>query len=106
MLLSKIKIQTIGLLGTLIISSSSICMASPFQSIQDDIGTDKVAHFGAGYVITDVLEHTTKTTKLERFAIVTVIAMAKESTDTQWDTNDILATCLGSLSANMLHGKF
>lgn len=103
MLLSKIKMQTIGLLGTFVISSSSICMASPFQSIQNDIGTDKVAHFGAGYVITDVLEHTTK---LERFAIVTGIAMAKESTDTQWDTNDILATCLGSLSANMLHGKF
>ena len=57
-------------------------------------------------IILILITMTTKTTKLERFAIVTGIAMAKESTDTQWDTNDILATCLGSLSANMLHGKF
>ncbi len=32
-----------------------VASASPIQKIQDRIGTDRIAHFGAGYIIADFL---------------------------------------------------
>ena len=105
---SKIKKLSVILLGMVVVfsASSSLCMASALQTAQNKIGTDKVAHFGVGFITNEVLQKTTKTTALERFAIVSGLAIVKESTDTTWDNHDILATCLGSVSANLLHGKF
>ena len=59
--------------------------------------TDKVAHFGVGYVINSELHKHTKLTFLERLGCVMIVGAAKELTDKHWDGKDFLATCSGAL---------
>ena len=88
-----------------ILATSPMCSASPLQSIQDKIGMDKIAHFGAGYIIDNELKRYTKMTDFERVMTVAAVATIKEATDSKFDKNDIFATVLGALGCN-LSGKF
>lgn len=60
--------------------------------------TDKVAHFGVGYVISDQLAKHTRMTFLERVATVSLIAYVKEKTDSRFDNADFAATVAGALA--------
>jgi hypothetical protein len=102
------KIAVAAMLGVSMVSPAigSVANASPIQDIQDEIGTDKLAHFGVGYFVTDVLERTTPMTPIERGLAVTGLAAIKEATDNKWDTKDFLATVLGSAANLTVHGKF
>lgn len=59
--------------------------------------TDKVAHFGVGYMINSELKKHTKLTFIERIGCVAVVAGAKELTDEHWDNKDFMATMAGCL---------
>lgn len=85
----------------LMLLPNSVSFAGPMQNLQNDIGTDKVAHFGVGYIINDQLERHTKFTPLERFLTVAAIGYIKEATDDHFDKNDLLATCAGGLMYEM-----
>ena len=102
------KFAVAAMLGVSMVSPvmGSVANASPLQEMQDKIGTDKIAHFGAGYLITDVLERATPMTPVERGLAVAGLAAIKESTDNKWDTKDFLATILGSAANLTIHGKF
>ena len=84
---------------------SSSCFASPLGELQDKIGTDKIAHFGAGYFINSELKRHTKMTDFERQLTVFGLSVIKEYADNKFDKNDIIATMLGSIGCS-LSGKF
>lgn len=75
---------------------SNICFAGSLHDIQDSIGTDKFAHAGVGYIITDQLERNANFSKLEAFATVAALAYIKERyVDDSFDSGDITATLSG-----------
>jgi len=80
--------KIIVLLLVLVLSAST-CFAMP--------ATDKAAHFGAGYIISDQLSRHTKLTPLERILVVAGVAYIKERTDAYVDRKDIIATIEGGL---------
>jgi len=76
----------------------SICSANPLHDLQDDIGVDKFAHIGAGYIIQDQLERNCSFSTLEAFATVALIAYMKEKyIDDDFSKSDITATAIGGL---------
>lgn len=86
---------TLSLLFTL---SCSYCSAGSLHDIQDKIGVDKFAHFGAGYIISDQLQRNCGMSALESVLLTTLIAYAKERLiDSKTDTGDISATTAGAL---------
>lgn len=81
---------------TLLLSLSTTCFANSIHDIQDNIGTDKFAHAGVGYIITDQLERNANFSKLEAFATVAALAYIKEQyVDDHFDSGDITATLSG-----------
>lgn len=75
-----------------------IHLLHPLHDIQDEIGTDKFAHFGMGYVITDQLQRNVGMSTLEAIATTAFIAYAKEKwVDDTFTGEDITATVLGGL---------
>lgn len=89
-----IKLFVVLLLAT----QFSYCLANPLHDIQDKIGTDKFAHFGMGYVITDQLQRNVGMSTLEAIATTAFIAYAKEKwVDDEFTGEDITATVLGGL---------
>lgn len=95
--MNKMKKIIVLISLVLMLLPNSVSFAGPMQDLQNDVGTDKVAHFGVGYIINDQLERHTKFTPLERLLTVTAIAYVKESTDDHFDRNDLLATMAGGL---------
>lgn len=90
-MLKRIIISTI-----LLISLCTSCFASSLHDIQDNIGTDKFAHAGVGYILTDQLERNANFSKLEAFATVAALAYIKEQyVDDHFDSGDITATLSG-----------
>lgn len=86
------------ILAMMLISLSVPCFASSLHDIQDSIGTDKFAHFGMGYVITDQLQRNVGMSTLEAIATTAFIAYAKEKwVDDNFTSGDITATVLGGL---------
>lgn len=84
------------LLITLLMLMCSTCFSSSLHDIQDSIGTDKFAHAGVGYIITDQLERNANFSKLEAFATVAALAYIKERyVDDSFDRDDITATLSG-----------
>ena len=80
----------------LLVSLCSTCFANPIHDIQNNIGTDKFAHAGVGYIITDQLERNANFSKLEAFATVAALAYIKERyVDDHFDSGDITATLSG-----------
>lgn len=76
----------------------SSCFANPIHDVQDDIGVDKFAHVGAGYIISDQLQRNAHCSAFEAFLITSSIAWAKEKwVDDHVDNNDAYATMAGSL---------
>lgn len=72
------------------------CFANSLHNLQDNIGTDKFAHAGVGYIITDQLERNANFSKLEAFATVAALAYIKEQyVDDHFDSGDITATLSG-----------
>lgn len=91
-MIKKIIIFTI-----LLMSLSVTCFANSLHDIQDSIGTDKFAHFGMGYVISNELQHAGMS-KLEAVATVAFLAYAKEKwVDDTFSKSDIGATVLGGV---------
>lgn len=81
---------------TLLIILCQTCFANSIHDIQDNIGTDKFAHAGVGYIITDQLERNANFSKLEAFATVAALAYIKERyVDDHFDSGDITATLSG-----------
>lgn len=82
----------------LTLSLPQVCFAeTELHKIEDEIGVDKFAHFGAGYFINDQLKRNTHLTAIERVAIVYGLAYAKERwVDPTFDHSDINATVLGA----------
>lgn len=81
----------------LILTTVSSCLANGLHDLQDNIGTDKFAHFGMGYVVSNELQHAGMS-KLEAVATVAFIAYAKERwVDDTFNKNDIGATVLGGM---------
>lgn len=73
------------------------CFASSLHDVQDSIGTDKFAHFGVGYVVSNELQHVGMS-KLEAVATVAFLAYAKEKwVDDTFSKSDIGATILGGV---------
>lgn len=71
--------------------------ANKIHDIQDNIGTDKFAHFGIGYVVSNELQHAGMS-KFEAMATVAFLAYAKEKwADDEFSKSDITATVLGSI---------
>lgn len=88
--------KKIVILTILLVSLCTSCFASRLRDIQDSIGTDKVAHAGVGYIITDQLERNAHFSKLEAFATVAALAYIKERyVDDHFDSGDITATLSG-----------
>lgn len=85
--------------------AAPIASAGPLQTLQDRIGTDRVAHFGVGYVLSDLCGQA-KMTNAERTAVVVGAAALKEGTDDKWNNKDFVATVLGGLVNIGVHGKF
>lgn len=84
-------------LTMLLMSICTLCFASSLHDIQDTIGTDKFAHFGVGYVISNELQHAGMS-KLEAVATVAFLAYAKEKwIDDTFSKSDIGATILGGV---------
>lgn len=80
----------------MLIALSNVCLAGSLHDIQDNIGTDKFAHAGVGYIITDQLERNANFSKLEAFATVAALAYIKERyVDDHYDSGDITATLSG-----------
>lgn len=76
----------------------SICSANNLHDIQDNIGIDKFAHVGAGYIIQDQLERNCGFSTLEAFTTVVLLAYAKEKwIDSDFNKADIGATVIGGL---------
>lgn len=70
--------------------------ANDLHDIQDNIGVDKFAHAGMGYIITDQLERNVGFSLLEAFATVFALAYVKEKyIDDNFDKGDIGATLMG-----------
>lgn len=91
-MIKKIIIFTI-----LLMSLSVTCFANSLHDIQDSIGTDKFAHFGVGYVISNEFQHAGMS-KLEAVATVAFLAYAKEKwVDDTFSKSDIGATVLGGV---------
>lgn len=89
-------LKKIILCTLLVIAMSSTCFANRIHDIQDNIGTDKFAHAGVGYIITDQLERNANFSKLEAFATVAALAYIKERyIDDNFDSGDITATLSG-----------
>lgn len=89
--------KIIILLTLSFVLSTSIASAGSLHNIQDSIGTDKFAHFGMGYVISNELQHTGMS-KLEAVATVAFLAYAKEKwVDDEFTKSDITATVLGGI---------
>lgn len=89
-------IRKIIILTMLLISLSVPCFAGSLHDLQDSIGTDKFAHAGVGYIITDQLERNANFSKLEAFATVAALAYIKEQyVDDHFDSGDITATLSG-----------
>lgn len=89
------KIFIIGIISLILLSVP--CFANSLHDIQDDIGTDKFAHFGVGYVVSNELQHVGMS-KLEAVATVAFLAYAKEKwVDDNFTSGDITATVLGGL---------
>lgn len=85
------------ILIVLSLSLCTSCFANGLHDIQNDIGVDKFAHFGVGYVISNELQHAGMS-KLEAVATVAFIAYAKERwIDGTFNKNDIGATVLGGM---------
>lgn len=60
--------------------------------------TDKAAHFGVSYMLSDQLKRHTKMTTLERIGTVLAIGYAKEQwIDSNFDKNDFAADMAGVL---------
>lgn len=88
--------KKILILTMLLISLCTSCFASSLHDIQDNIGTDKFAHAGIGYILTDQLERNANFSKLEAFATVAALAYIKEQyVDDHFDSGDITATLSG-----------
>lgn len=105
----KIKKMAVAImLGSMGITSAAgigTANASPIQSFQDKVGTDKIAHFGAGYIIADLCDKS-GISNAGQLGVVTGVAALKESMDDKWDTKDFIATVLGGITNIGLHGKF
>lgn len=92
-----VKMRKIITLTILLISLCTSCFANGLHDVQDNIGTDKFAHFGMGYVISNELQRAGMS-KLEAVATVAFIAYAKERwIDDTFNKNDIGATVLGGM---------
>lgn len=86
------------LILALCLSLCSICNANSLHDIQDNIGVDKFAHVGAGYIIQDQLERNCGFSTLEALATVALIAYLKEKyVDDDFSKSDIGATAIGGL---------
>lgn len=97
MLKLLVMFKKIIIITLLLISLSVRCFAGSLHDLQDDIGTDKFAHFGVGYVVSNELQHAGMS-KLEAVATVALIAYAKERwVDDTFNKNDIGATVLGGI---------
>lgn len=84
------------LLTIFIMSLCASCFANSLHDIQENIGTDKFAHAGVGYIITDQLERNANFSKLEAFATLAALAYIKERyVDDHFDSGDITATLSG-----------
>lgn len=80
-----------------LILSISVASANSLHDIQDDIGVDKFAHFGIGYVVSNELQHAGMS-KFEAMATVAFLAYAKEKwMDDEFSKSDITATVLGGV---------
>ena len=91
-------VKKITILTMLLISICTSCFANSLHDMQDSIGTDKFAHFGMGYVITDQLQRNVGMSTLEAIATTAFIAYAKEKwIDDNFTSGDITATVLGGL---------
>lgn len=89
-------LKRILILTMLILSLCASCFANSLHDLQDSIGTDKFAHAGVGYIITDQLERNAHFSKLEAFATVAALAYIKERyVDDHFDSGDITATLSG-----------
>lgn len=89
--------KTIIVTLLLVFMMVSSCFASSLHDVQDDIGVDKFAHFGVGYVISNELQHVGMS-KLEAVATVVFLAYAKEKwVDDTFSKSDIGATVLGGV---------
>lgn len=76
----------------------SVCSANPIHDLQDNVGVDKFAHVGAGYIIQDQLERNCGFSTLEALATVALIAYLKEKyVDDDFNKSDIGATAIGGL---------
>ena len=95
---SKAKKLVMAVMMGVMVMNTGMVSASPLQSMQDEIGTDKIAHFGAGYVASDILGRVTDMSYLERGLAVTGLAGLKEATDSKWDNKDFVATIAGGLA--------
>lgn len=90
------KIFIIGIISLILLSVP--CFANGLHDLQDSIGTDKFAHFGMGYVITDQLQRNVGMSTLEAIATTAFISYAKEKwVDDTFTSEDITATVLGGL---------
>ena len=80
-----------------LILSISVASANSLRDIQDDIGVDKFAHFGIGYVVSNELQHAGMS-KFEAMVTVAFLSYAKEKwVDDEFSKSDITATVLGSV---------
>ena len=89
--------KKIFLLTVLILLLCTPCFASHVVNLQNSIGTDKFAHFGMGYVLSNELQHAGMS-KLEAVTTVAFIAYAKERWgDNTFSKTDIGATVFGAV---------
>lgn len=89
--------KKIIILTLLSVSLCTSCFANGLHDIQDDIGVDKFAHFGIGYVVSNELQHVGMS-KFEAVATVAFLAYAKEKwVDDTFSKSDIGATVLGGV---------
>lgn len=90
--------RKILLIMALCFSMCSISSANSLHDLQDNIGVDKFAHVGAGYIIQDQLERNCGFSTLEALATVALIAYMKEKyVDVDFNKSDIEATAIGGL---------
>lgn len=80
----------------------SVAYANPIinasNSIENSASVHEWAHFGIGYVMTDLLRKHTKMTPLERVATVAFAGYAKERwIDKEFNKREFLATAIGSI---------
>ena len=83
---------------SVMLTAPTICAANGWQDAQNNIGTDKAAHFGCSYVINYQLHRYTNWTPLQRFIAVAAVGAIKEGLiDDHWDGRDFAADCAGAL---------